>query len=395
MTCPIPTGVTARIYFGAGTKYIIKDNQTGNARCGISTMGDPQTGAYNRCFYVDNKFLEKSLDPKGQNLMPYVNAALTPKGSVGFSGPMIKPAPIPRLETFPYAGAFRISCEYSHGNFDDPIVFPGIKNATHHHTYFGNTVVNYETTIGTLTSLGNSTCAGGILNRSGYWMPSLIDITTGAPQKPSVVVVYYKAADDKNGMFIKTPPPGLRMIAGEPRPLAVADVDNGFFCQDQSQAMNPANWGILWESNSISKSCGGSNQMLRMIVSFPQCWDGKNLDSPDHKSHMAFFCGDSCMKADGKIGKTTNGCPVTHPVQIPSIAINADFYNLNPNAKYRLSSDNYNKDLPGGYSLHADWMNGWDENTINEVVKNCHNNPRNCGGPNLGNGFTLYGVNQD
>jgi hypothetical protein len=40
-------------------------------------------------------------------------------------------------------------------------------------------------------------------------------------------------------------------------------------------------------------------------------------------------------------------------------------------------------------------MNGWDEGTMNRMVKNCLNNPKNCGGPNLGDGQTLYGVNQD
>ena len=127
------------------------------------------------------------LDPQGQNLMPYVNTALVPKGSAGFSMPMIKAAGIPPADS---VGAFRISCEYSHMNNDDPIVFPGVPNATHHHTFFGNTGANAYSTTETLLATGNSTCAGGILNRSGYWMPSLINTATGAPQNPDVVVVY-------------------------------------------------------------------------------------------------------------------------------------------------------------------------------------------------------------
>lgn len=393
--CVIPAGITAKVWFGVATKWTVKENVTGSIGCNANVMGDPKSGAYNRCFYVDNRLLAKNLDPKGQNLMPAVNLTLVPKGSVGFSGPMIKPAATPKAETFPYAGAFRISCEYSHMNNDDPIVFPGVPNATHHHTFFGNTGINAFSTNETLHTSGNSTCAGGILNRSGYWMPSLINTATGAPQKPSVIVVYYKAADEKNGAYIKAPPPGLKMLAGNPKPLAVADAQGGFFCQDQTQVMNPANWGILWQGNHIKQSCGGPNQMLRMIVSFPQCWDGKNLDSPDHKSHMAFSCGDECENAQGIVTKSANSCPASHPIAIPSIAINADFYGLDPNATYRLASDNYPTAYPGGYSLHADWMNGWDETTMNRMVKNCLNNPKNCGGPNLGDGYTLYGVNQD
>lgn len=394
--CTLPSGVSARVYLGAGGVYAYKDNVTGSIGCTKSAIGDPKNSyGNNNCYWVESKDFIKTLDPQGKNYMPYVNGALTPKGATGFSGPMIKAATAPPLQKFPYAGAFRIGCEYSHGNFDDPIVWPGLTGASHHHTFFGNTSINaYSTSEGILKE-GNSTCAGGILNRSGYWMPSLINTANGAPQKPSVVVVYYKAIDEKSGMHIRPPPAGLRMIAGNARPLAVADVEGGFFCQDQTQVMNPANWGIIWQGNSIKQSCGGSNQMLRMIVTFPQCWDGKNLDSPDHKSHMAFACGDECLGADGKIFNSANSCPASHPVSIPNITINADFYGLDAKAKYRLSSDNYPDTLPGGYSLHADWMNGWDETIITRVVKNCLNNPRDCGGPNLGDGQTLYGVNQD
>lgn len=393
-TCTIPTGITAKVWFGVATKWVVKENVTGSIGCNAGAMGDPQSGAYNRCFYVDNKLLEKVLDPKGQNLMPAVNTALVPVGSKGFSTPMIKSAAIPKAESFPYAGAFRISCEYSHMSNDDPIVFPGVPNATHHHTFFGNTGANAYSTNDTLRNSGNSTCAGGILNRSGYWMPSLINTTTGAPMKPAAIIVYYKAIDDYSGMHVKAPPAGLRMIAGNARPLAVVDAEGGFFCQDQTQVMNPANWGIVWSDNHI-KSCGGANQMLRMIVSFPQCWDGKNLDSPDHKSHMAFACGAECEGATGKVTKSANSCPASHPVAIPNITLNVDFKGLDANVKYRLASDNYSSEYPGGYSLHADWMNGWDETILNRVVKNCLNNPKNCGGPNLGDGETLYGVNQD
>ncbi|OYY49131.1 MAG: hypothetical protein B7Y48_07420 [Methylophilales bacterium 28-44-11] len=392
-TCTIPAGVTAKVWFGVHTKWTTKENVTGSIGCNATAMGDPKSGAYNRCFYVDNKLLAKNLDPKGLNLMPAVNTSLAPRPAVGFSTPLIKAAAIPKAESFPYAGAFRISCEYSHMSNDDPIVFPGVPNATHHHTFFGNTGANAYSTNASLRNSGNSTCAGGILNRSGYWMPSLINTSNGAPSKPSVVVVYYKAVDEKSGMYMKAPPAGLRMIAGNARPLAVADAEGGFFCQDQTQVMNPANWGIIWQGSHIKQSCGGPNQMLRMIVTFPQCWDGKNLDSPDHKSHMAFSCGDECENAQGVVTKSANSCPASHPVQIPNITINADFPGLDANAKYRLASDNYSTAYPGGYSLHADWMNGWDEEIIGRVVKNCINNPKNCGGPNLGDGEILYGVN--
>jgi hypothetical protein len=38
-----------------------------------------------------------------------------------------------------------------------------------------------------------------------------------------------------------------------------------------------------------TESCAGG---IRTIITFPTCWDGVNLDSPDHKSHLV-----SCLRA--------------------------------------------------------------------------------------------------
>ena len=47
---------------------------------------------------------------------------------------------------------------------------------------------------------------------------------------------------------------------------------------------------------------------------FPTCWDGVNLDSPDHKSHTAYAIGAGPNDA-GPTGK----CPASHPVVIPQV----------------------------------------------------------------------------
>lgn len=43
-----------------------------------------------------------------------------------------------------------------------------------------------------------------------------------------------------------------------------------------------------------------------------RCWDGKNLDSPDHQSHMY-----NTITMDG----FTNAppCPASHPVRVPQV----------------------------------------------------------------------------
>lgn len=47
---------------------------------------------------------------------------------------------------------------------------------------------------------------------------------------------------------------------------------------------------------------------LRLEVMFPSCWDGKNVDSASHQSHIAYPAG-------GESGP----CPDTHPVRIVTL----------------------------------------------------------------------------
>lgn len=42
-----------------------------------------------------------------------------------------------------------------------------------------------------------------------------------------------------------------------------------------------------------------------------RCWDGVNVDSPDHKAHVAYPTTGSF--------ETTGSCPLTHPVRLPQL----------------------------------------------------------------------------
>jgi hypothetical protein len=117
---------------------------------------------------------------------------------------------------------------------------------------------------------------------------------------------------------------------------------------------------------------------MEMSVSFPSCWDGINLDSPDHQSHMAYN-----IKVSG-----VNKCPTTHPVAIPHITLNLNYLigATTDASTWRLSSDNYSRDLPAGYSSHADWINGWNPTFLQGFVDNCLNKNLDCFAHLLGDG---------
>lgn len=287
------------------------------------------------------------------SLMPVVDTSKNMIPAEGFSELRVKSSNEPLYENG-NEGAFRISCAPSHMNNDDPMVFPNMKNATHHHTYYGNTSVQYNSDLSKLSTTGNSTCWGGIMNRSAYWHPTLIDTKTNSPVLPEGgAIFYYKTG--YNGVpitAIAAPPTGLRMLAGNPRGTTEAQKRSTFYqCMSNGRRVE-----------SIPNCSAGDT--MQMEVEFPQCWDGKNLDSPDHISHMA--------EANG-------GCPASHPVAIPRITLNLRFKvkTNNEALNWRLSSDNYAfNGSNAGYSGHADWVNAWDEGFMRGIVKNCLNSGR-------------------
>jgi hypothetical protein len=56
----------------------------------------------------------------------------------------------------------------------------------------------------------------------------------------------------------------------------------------------------------------GCSGFLRMSVEFPSCWNGVDLDSPSHNSHVAYRLGD-------------NTCPSSHPSPIFTLVEEAGF----------------------------------------------------------------------
>jgi hypothetical protein len=233
-------------------------------------------------------------------------------------------------------------CAFSHRAPDDPIVYPGRPGASHDHTFLGATKTDAFSTESSLRNAPTTCKRRG--ETAAYWVPTLV--VNGQAVLPAAASVYYRRGtiDDVTAF-----PPGFRVIAGtatatSPQPLTVTRWDCGIEAHVAASSDPP--------------TCPpGPRTALRLHVSFPECWDGQNVDSSDHHSHMAYA-------VEGR-------CPPSHPVALPAIEIIIRYPELK--APVQLSSG-------GVYSGHADFINTWEQVRLQGLVADCLNELRFCGG---------------
>jgi hypothetical protein len=297
--------------------------------------------------------------PHHHGNMPYIDETKNPAPAIGFSDSRIR-LNSHQPPSSQGGGDFRIQCDYSHTGVYDPLVYPGQARAGHSHDFFGNTGTRGDSTISSLMTSGNSTCKGGIENRSAYWTPSLVDTITNSIIKPTFALFYYKNGDTEV-------PNGLVILAGDMH----ASPSN-----PQATGWSPevVRWGcgVYTGRQNHIPACNGT---LDLMLQFPTCWDGVNLDSPDHKSHVVYSDGGSC--------------PSTHPKKIPNITYNIHYPVPNGTSHLRLASDDYVGGA-GGYSAHGDYMFAWNGETLTKWFNNCIKARRDCHANLLGNGEELY-----
>jgi uncharacterized protein DUF1996 len=252
---------------------------------------------------------------------------------------------------------FRADCRYSHRKADDPIVFPGLPGASHMHSFVGNKAVDADTVAGDLMRFTATTCQP-VVDHSAYWVPTLYEAATKKPVETTGFRVYYRSLR-KSSKDIMPMPNGLRMIAGDakkkqPTPRGA---QGQFYCAfygpgnvDGDSRSDNGNWPIC-----------GKPASLHYMMQFPDCWDGKNLDSPTHKAHVAFG--------------TDAGCPAGHPVRIPALTFDIAYGAKGSKAGYYLSSDPAGKSAS---SMHGDAFVMWDVKAMNQRVRNCIAQRRTC-----------------
>lgn len=248
---------------------------------------------------------------------------------------------------------FQANCEPSHRASDDPIVFPGQPGRSHDHTFVGNITTDASSTLASLLA-GETTCRVPA-DRSAYWFPTLFE-----GDRPVVSdweqTIYYKSGVLDYRSVVPFPQ-GLRFIAGDmmATPEEFRDAPGaveGYECGDSAH-----NWDFpAW--------CTPGTQM-NIRYQAPSCWNGVDLDVPDHKSHMAY-------PVDGR-------CPATHPVAVPMLEFKFFWPVDGDMSDVRLASGR-------GASWHYDFINAWEPETLAALVEHCINGGLQCDS----RGFDLY-----
>ena len=238
------------------------------------------------------------------------------------------------------AGQFIVQCNEAAkvGTFD-PIVYPGQTHAGHQHEFFGATNINKDSNYLSLYRSPTACDAAG--DTAAYWVPTLY--VSGVRLPAQRLTAYYNSGTTDVASW----PPGLKVIAGNKNATSPQDTDVVY-------------WGC-GNGSGTSKvdsppQCGGDDE-LTLHVKFPNCWDGRRLDSPNHQSHMAYDDDDEC--------------PPTHPKRITRLTQRYE-YDARPDPrKLTIASGSVN-------TMHADFWNTWKEPVLDNLVDYCIRGGRQC-----------------
>lgn len=247
------------------------------------------------------------------------------------------------------AQATSIKFDYLPAGFarTDPIVSQTCLS-DHVHTFYGPQTIRPEVDYNTLINTPDSINTGNVVeNKSLYWHPTVYSYDRGSDtytrDEMAQSSAYYIW---DNGLNTQAFPNGFRMIAG------FNPDDPANFPNANAECVNPS--PCRKEDCSTENTFFPSNACdeLEVSMSFPACWDGVSLDSPNHQDHISYTLD----------GEFDGPCPSTHPVRIPQIQL---FFRIMPyDGGWHTFSD-----LSSVY--HADYMSGWDENKLQSVLDDC------------------------
>ncbi|WP_121746647.1 DUF1996 domain-containing protein [Streptomyces sp. E2N166] len=272
-------------------------------------------------------------------------------------------------------GSFTTNCGVNENNLfnsDNLIVAPGVDNGAHHtHDYVGNqdndAFSSDEDLAGAETSCQNQG------DKSTYYWPVLRlqdgtqefdagDLGGGAEGNVGKILkaaqAEIKFVGNKRSDVVAMPK-FLRIITGDAKAFTngVANANSSFSCTG-------------FEDRQVTDKyvlCPEGSQVVR-TSNFQSCWDGQNIDSANHRDHVAF------VQQDGSCPNGFQAIPqlqvrLVYDVPTPTVE--------NGQVQNPYAVDGFPEQLHKPITDHNDFINVMDDDLMNEVV-DCINSGEDC-----------------
>lgn len=245
----------------------------------------------------------------------------------------------------------------------DTIIAPSGSLSSHTHTFVGSAAILPSQNVNT-----SCTTSPVKADLSNYWAPQLY-YYHGDTQKfdsipLSTVNTYYLQRGGptmgENATLLQAFPKGLKMIAGSAMLFDAPNAD-----PIKAKAVSFVCLGGN-EPQGTTLPTGVCPDGVRTQIVFPSCWNGKDLDSSDHQSHVAYPIGG---QAD------TGDCPSTHPIKF--ITLFYEFIYATGNLQGSVTNGNVSSGFvlangdAVGYSFHADFISNWDTTVLKSAIDQC------------------------
>lgn len=283
---------------------------------------------------------------------------------------VILAAPTTAYASFPgiSGGKFEVTCKPRAipDQAIDPIVSPGVTPSAHIHTFFGNRAVTSTVTPAQLMASTATTC---VLpqDTAAYWVPvacngPCVDAngqpTEQAPVNviaPVKVFAYYFGTP---GVAVSRFPSGLKLVGGNSHATTPDTTKQtiAFACGNGGGHSSPVRYYPYdcTAANGVKNTDG-----VVAIVKFPYCWDGSGV-----------------APSDVTYGSTSTGTCPAGTQTLGQVQMHVH-YGLDATGYQTGSTLNFSS---GPYwTLHADWMDGWQQAKLDSLVSGCLDVFHDCG----------------